>query len=280
MEIEPITPHLGAQIRGFDLGDWDNGRAEELSDLFYEYRVLAFRDQELDRETHKAVGRVFGQLHVHPSKKAFGMKGDPEIFKVRAEADTVRVNGGRWHMDVSCEENPPAGSILRLLELPPYGGDTVFCDMTRAFETLSSPIQRMLVELEACHDGERDLRWYGVTPDPGQTYPSWNHPVVVSHPVTNKPVLFVNEGFTEEIVGMSYDESRSILDMLFAHISKTPGLQCRVTWEPGTVVMWDNRAVQHFAVHDYAPHERLGERVSIVGQGSPISWQPERSSVD
>ena len=85
------------------------------------------------------------------------MKGDPEIFKVRAEADTVRVNGGRWHMDVSCEENPPAGSILRLLELPPYGGDTVFCDMTRAFETLSPPVQRMLLELEASHEGERGL---------------------------------------------------------------------------------------------------------------------------
>ena len=275
MEIEPITPHLGAQIQGFDLRDISNGRAEHLKDMFVEHRVLVFRDQKLDRDAHKSVGRVFGQLHVHPSKKAFEMKGDPEIFKVRAQADTVKVNGGRWHMDVSCEENPPAGSILRLLKLPPHGGDTVFCDMTRAFETLSAPVQHMLLELEACHDGERDLRWYGLTPNPDQTYPSWTHPVVVAHPLTGKPVLFVNEGFTEEIADMSYDESRSILDMLFAHIARAPGLQCRVTWEPGTVVMWDNRAVQHFAVHDYAPHERLGERVTIVGQGPPIAWKPD-----
>ena len=278
MNIEPITPHLGAEIDGFDLRDLSGDRAEQLKEMFYTHRVVVFRNQDLDRDAHKSVGRVFGELHVHPSKKAFGIKGDPEIFKVRAEADTVKVNGGRWHMDVSCDENPPTGSILRLLELPPHGGDTVFCDMTRAFETLSAPIQRMLVELDACHDGQRDLRWYGLTPDPGQTYPSWVHPVVTAHPVSGRPVLFVNEGFTEEISDMSYDESRSILGMLFDHVARNPGLQCRATWEPGTVVMWDNRAVQHFAIHDYAPHPRLGERVSIVGKGPPQAWGRDRSA--
>lgn len=278
MNIEPLTPHLGAQIDGFDLSDLSGGRAGQLEEMFYTHRVLVFRNQELDRDAHKAVGRVFGELHVHPSKKAFGIKGDPEIFKVRAEADTIKVNGGRWHMDVSCDENPPTGSILRLLELPPHGGDTVFCDMSRAFETLSGPMQRMLTELDARHDGQRDLRWYGLTPDLGQTYPSWVHPVVTAHPVSGRPVLFVNEGFTEDIVDMSYDESRAILAMLFDHVARNPGLQCRATWEPGTVVMWDNRAVQHFAVHDYAPHPRLGERVSVVGKGSPIAWGRDRST--
>ena len=105
MNIEPLTPYLGAQIDGFDLRDLSGDRAEQFEDMFFEHRVLVFRGQELDRDTHKAVGRVFGELHVHPSKKAFGIKGDPEIFKVRAEADTVKVNGGRWHMDVSCDEN-------------------------------------------------------------------------------------------------------------------------------------------------------------------------------
>ena len=272
VNIEPITPYLGVRIEGFDLGDLSAGRAELLEEMFFKHRVLVFRDQDLDRDAHKAVGRVFGELHVHPSKKAFASKGDPEIFKVRAQADTIKVNGGRWHMDVSCDENPPAASILRLLELPPQGGDTVFCDMNRAFETLSEPLQRMLTELNACHDGQRDLRWYGLTPDSGQTYPSWVHPVVTAHPVSGRPVLFVNEGFTEKLVGMSSDESRAILAMLFDHVARNAGLQCRVTWEPGTVVMWDNRAVQHFAVHDYAPHARLGERVSIVGQGPPEAW--------
>jgi len=273
VNIEAITPHLGVQIEGFDLRDLSEETAEQLQQLFYTHRVLVFRNQKLDRETHKAVGRTLGELHVHPSKKAFGIKGDPEIFKVHAHADTTKVNGGRWHMDVSCDENPPAGSILRLLQLPPVGGDTVFCDMSRAFETLSLPVQRMLIDLDARHDGLRDLRWYGLSPNPGETYPSWIHPVVTTHPVSGRPVLFVNEGFTEEITDVSYDESKAILGMLFDHIAHNPGLQCRATWEPGTVVMWDNRAVQHFAVHDYSPHERLGERVSIVGQGPPTAWQ-------
>ena len=272
MNIEPITPHLGAEIDGFDLSDLSGGKAEQLQQMFSTHRVLVFRNQNLNRDAHKAVGRVLGELHVHPSKKAFGMKGDPEIFKVRAQADTVKVNGGRWHMDVSCDENPPASSILRLLELPPIGGDTVFCDMSRAFETLSVPIQKMLTNLDARHDGRRDLRWYGLTLEADQSYPSWVHPVVTAHPLSGRPVLFVNEGFTEEIVDLSYDESNAILGMLFDHVAQNPGLHCHATWRSGTVVMWDNRAVQHFAVHDYSPHKRLGERVTVVGQGPPVAW--------
>lgn len=107
VNIEPLTPHLGAQIEGFDLRDLSGSRAEQLEEMFYTHRVLVFRGQDLDRDSHKAIGRVLGELHVHPSKKAFGIKGDPEIFKVHAQADTVKVNGGRSHMDVSCDENPP-----------------------------------------------------------------------------------------------------------------------------------------------------------------------------
>ncbi len=272
MQIRPLTPHLGVKIVGVALSDLDHELGAQVRSWFDERRVVVFRDQTLDREQHKALGRVLGDLHVHPSKRHLGARGDPEIFTVKADDDTTQVNGGRWHMDVSCEANPPAGSILRLIEGPPSGGDTVFADMHLAFETLSAPIRSLLLQLDAFHDGMRDLKWYGFEPQPGQTYPSHTHPVIVAHPRTGRPTLFVNEGFTERIDGLTEHESRALLDLLFDHVARTPQLQCRVSWEPDTVVMWDNRAVQHHAVWDYAPHHRRGERVSVVGDGEPIRW--------
>lgn len=119
MEIRPLTPHLGVEISGVDLGKLDGELSAQVRTWFDEHRVVVLRDQTLDRKQHKAVGRLLGELHVHPSKRHLGVKGDPEIFTVKADDDTIQVNGGRWHMDVSCEANPPAGSILRLVEGPP-----------------------------------------------------------------------------------------------------------------------------------------------------------------
>jgi taurine dioxygenase len=269
--ITPLTPSIGAEVDGLSLADVDAGSDQRvvIADALTAHHVLVFRDQVLDRERHKAFGRLFGELHVHPSKRAPGARGDPEIFVVRADEQTVRNNGGRWHMDVSCDANPPRASILHLTDAPPQGGDTLFANMALAHDTLSEPIRRLLAELSAHHDGVQDLRWYGIEPSPGLDYPATTHPVVVAHPETGRPTLNVNEAFTSHIVGLSAEESSALLRLLFDHVARSSSLQCRVRWEPGTVVFWDNRAVQHLAVWDYHPNPRRGERVTICGDGPP-----------
>ncbi len=270
--VEPLNPVIGAEADGAQLADLsqsDDGSAL-LRTLLAEHQVLVFRDQVLDAEAHKAVGRVFGELAVHPTKRLLGVDGDPEIFTVKAGPKSVLNNGGLWHTDLSAEENPPMASVLRILELPSSGGDTLFASMRHAFSALSEPLATMLMGLEALHDGRIDLRRYGVALGPDQHYPSAVHPVVAAHPRTGAATLFVNPGFTSHIVGLSDRESGALLDLLYSHVAASPQFQCRVRWEPGTVVIWDNRAVQHFAVWDYYPERRLAERVTVAGSGPPV----------
>lgn len=278
LRVTPITPAIGAEVSGASVASIADhpDLAREVAVALEDHQVLVFRDQTLDREQHKAFGRLFGRLHVHPSKRAPGAKGDPEIFTVKADESTTKNNGGRWHMDVSCDEVPPRGSILHLKQAPAHGGDTLFANMNLAYEALSEPIRQLLNGLRAYHDGLQDLRWYGYEPDPGSSYPATSHPVVVAHPDSGRPILNVNEAFTSHIEGVSGQESEALLAFLFAHISRTPSFQCRVRWEPDTLVFWDNRAVQHFAVWDYFPHVRRGERVSICGVEPPAAAFPDR----
>ena len=274
--IIPITPTIGAEITGISVADavTDLELRRQLEQALLDHHVLVFRDQTVDREQHKAFGRLFGDLHVHPSKRGPDVKGDREIFHVKADADTTKNNGGRWHMDVSCDEVPPLGSLLHLKEAPDHGGDTLFANMHAAYELLSEPLKQMLAGLAAHHDGLQDLRWYGYEPQAGFSYPATTHPVVVAHPETGRPTLFVNEAFTSHIVGLPPRESDAILRLLFDHIAQTPVLQCRVQWQPGTMVLWDNRCTQHFAVWDYFPQVRRGERVSICGTTPPTAYEP------
>lgn len=276
MHVRQLTPLLGAEISGVELsaiGD-DPDIVADIKAAFLAHHVLVFREQQLDREQHKSVGRLFGELHVHPSKRELGMKGDPEIFTVKTDANTVQNNGGQWHMDVSCEEVPPLGSMLLLKEAPPSGGDTVFANMHLAYDTLSPQVKKLLNGLTAFHDGLQNLRAYGYTPPPGVTYPANSHPVVVAHAETGRPLLFVNEGFTSHIEGVSARESSHLLRLLFEHIAGSPAIQCRVNWAPGTLVFWDNRCLQHFAVWDYAPHRRHGERVTVCATEAPRAAFP------
>jgi taurine dioxygenase len=240
----------------------------ELHGAFCDWSVLVFRDQHLTREQHKNIGRRFGELHVHPSRKLPGFKGDPEIFTVSADEDTKLPNGAVWHCDVSCEERPPLGSMLYLKECP-LGGDTLFANMNRAYETLSEPLQRFLEGLTATHDQRQDLVRYGIELPSEIVCPMTDHPIVVRHPETRRKLLYVNEGFTSRINGLSPKESRALLDLLFDHIASRPDLHCRVRWDANTVTLWDNRAVQHHAVWDYAPASRSGERVSICSTDKP-----------
>ncbi|MBD3648768.1 MAG: TauD/TfdA family dioxygenase [Pseudomonadales bacterium] len=272
LDIKPLTPHIGAEIRGVDLSQpLSNEEFAAIHQAHLDWMVLVFRDQQLDREQHKAFGRRFGKLHVHPLNRA--RSGDPEILEVKTTARSAYTAGEGWHTDVTCDEYPPMGSMLYVTETPECGGgDTLFADMYLAYEMLSDTMKEMLEGLTAVHDGALPyLGNYKISPPEGQEYPRNEHPVIATHPETGRKILYVNSGFTSHIKGLKPRESRAILDMLFRHIDSTPKLYCRVEWEPNTLTFWDNRCTQHHAVWDYYPHSRYGERVSIVADSRPAA---------
>ncbi len=270
IQVENLTPKLGGEVAGADLANLDDATISDIRAAFLDRLVLVFRDQQLTRDEHKAFGRLFGELQTHPAKTNLGLTGDPEIFDIKITAKTKVANGEGWHTDLSCEPVPPKASALYITEVPPSGGgDTLFANMQEAFASLSPPVQRLLEGLTAFHDGYKDLKAYGYEPKPGQTYPTSNHPVVIRHPETGKPVLFVNEPFTGHINELSRAESDAVLEMLYRHIETNTRFHCRVKWQPNTVVLWDNRAVHHHAVWDYYPERRSGERVTVKCEDPP-----------
>lgn len=272
LDIDTLTPHIGAEIRGVDLRQpLGNDQFSAIYQAWLDWKVLVFRDQHLSREQHKAFARRFGSLHVHPMQHSYG--GDPEILAVKTTAKSRYTAGDGWHTDVTCDEIPPLGSMLYLTETPEVGGgDTLYADMYLAYELLSDTMKGMLEGLTAVHDGAKPyLGSYNVAPPDGSEYPKHEHPVIVTHPETGKKLLYVNSGFTTRIKGLTAWESRLLLDGLTQFIATTPRLTCRVRWEPNTLVFWDNRCTQHHAVWDYYPHSRYGERVSIVGTERPAA---------
>ncbi|MEE1886411.1 TauD/TfdA dioxygenase family protein [Pseudomonas carassii] len=262
INVERLTPIIGAEIGGVDLSrSLPPEQLAEIRRAFLENHVLVFRDQQLSVEQHKAFGRLFGQLRALPLEDIDG--DDPELVVIRANAQSRFVAGETWHTDGTADPEPSMGSMLYVKETPAIGtgGDTLFANMHLALEMLSPAMQEFLGTLTAIHDGE--IPWKGYTPPPG--LPKTEHPVVVRHPETGRPSLFINSGFTSHIVQLSASESQVLLGMLFDLVAREPVLSCRVRWAPGTLVFWDNRCTQHHAVWDYFPHSRYGERVTILG---------------
>ena len=263
--VEPISPIIGAEISGVDLSKpLDDETFQDIHDAWMTHLAIFFRDQRMTVEQHKDFGRRFGELHVHPAAPA--PEGHPEILVVHADADSKYVAGHGWHSDVSCDAEPPMGSILYLTEVPASGGDTMFANMYAAYEALSDTMQGFLSGLTAIHSSEHVYRGrYGIKEnlrDGG--YPSAEHPVVRSHPVTARKGLYVNAGFTSSIKGMKPAESRALLDFLFEHVQQ-PEFNCRFRWRASSVACWDNRCTQHRALWDYYPEVRHGHRVTIKG---------------
>jgi taurine dioxygenase len=266
IEVRKTTPNIGAEITGVDLSEpLGNQQFQEVHDALMDNLVIFFRDQKLSTERHKEFGRRFGKLHVHPAAPGV-LAGHPEIFVVKADAKSRNVAGEDWHSDVSCDAEPPMGSILYITEVPPDGGgDTLFANMYLAYETLSAPIKAMLDGMTAIHDGEPYYRGrYAGVDDTGKVYPRAEHPIVRTHPVTRRKALFVNRTFTTRIAGLKKHESSAILEMLYRHI-ETPEFAVRFKWQPNSVAFWDNRCAQHQAVWDYFPNKRYGHRVTICG---------------
>jgi taurine dioxygenase len=264
--VTPVTPRIGAYVEGVTLAKLlSNRQVEELHQAFMEHQVLFFRDQPLDVESHKRFGRYFGELHIHPNTP--GPEGHPEILPIHADANSKRVSGEYWHSDVSCDEEPPLGSILYLDTVPPCGGDTLFASQTAAYDALSPRMKVYLEGLTATHSGDHVYRRTNLLvgrDDKGKVFPKASHPVVRTHPVTKRKALFVNGHFTTHIDGLAPEESRAILNYLCEHSTREE-FQVRFRWQPHSVAFWDNRCVQHLAIWDYYPRTRSGRRVTIKG---------------
>jgi len=272
LELKTLTPHIGAEVAGVDLSrPLSNEQFSELYQAWLDWKVLVFRNQQLDAQQHKDFARRFGSLHVHPMQHSYG--GDPNILRVKTTSESKYTAGNGWHTDVTCDEIPPLGSMLYMKETPlDGGGDTLFADMYLAYDLLSETMQQTLSDLVAIHDGALPYQGsYGVAPPSNEQYPRNEHPVITVHPETGKKVLYVNSGFTARIKGMHSWESRMLLQGLFQQIATEVRLPCRVSWEPNTLTFWDNRCTQHHAIWDYYPNSRYGERVSIVGEQRPAA---------
>ena len=266
IEVTPLTPRIGAEISGVDLTkSLGNQQYQELHDALMEHSVLFFRDQKVDVEQHKDLGRLFGELHIHPGSPP--PPGHPEILIVHADKNSKHVAGENWHSDVTCDAEPPMGSILHLWEVPKSGGDTLFASMEASYDALSDRMKNYLNGLSATHSGEQVYRGRynnDKHDDTNVAYPKNIHPVIRTHPVIGKKSIFVNKTFTTKINELPKDESDGVLSFLYSHCAK-PDYQVRFKWQSQSIAFWDNRCVQHLALWDYYPQVRSGYRVTIKG---------------
>ena len=267
--VSPQSPTIGAVIEGVDLADeLSDATIATIRQALLDWKVLFFRDQDITTDQHLAFARRFGELEEHPF--APHKPGYPEVLAITHDEDAPgRENS--WHSDVTWRLEPSLGSILRLLEGPEVGGDTLFADMEAAYDGLPDRIKERVEGRVARHDFthfREGLRRRGATDDElaafDARYPNPEHPVIRTHPETGRRSIYVNVAFTREIVGMDPDESAERLRLLEAQAAH-PEYQVRFRWAPGSMAFWDNRSVQHYAVSDYWPQVRRVERVTIVG---------------
>ncbi len=263
LAVRGLTPVIGAEVTGLDLGtELTDEQLAELKTAFLDHHVLVFRDQVITAEDHKRLAASFGELRpVNPPPE----HGDPYILEVATSPEAANVFGNGWHADGTADAEPSLGSMLHITEIPEpgSGGDTLFANMYLAYDMLSPTMKSLLDGLTAVHDGALAFRGHQIPP--GYEPPCSEHPLVVRHPETDRKLLYVNPAYTSHIPQLSADESRAVLDMLFALVPNRPMLACRVRWEPNTLVFWDNRCAQHHAVYDYFPHTRYGQRIAING---------------
>jgi taurine dioxygenase len=264
IEVRAMAPTIGAEIGGVNLADVDDAVFGEIRRAWLEYKVVFFRDQSIDARQQVAFASRFGELEDHPFLPA--TDEDERIIRFEKSAEVAGVEN-LWHSDVSWREIPSLASILRAVEVPPAGGDTLFCDMIAAYDGLPDDVKERVDGAIAVHDFTHS---FGLAlakeelEERQKQFPAVRHPVVRTHPETGRKILYVNSIFTSHIEGIPADESRALLDFLCRQAT-TPEYQCRFQWQPGSVAMWDNRAVQHYASNDYWPMRRVMERVTIIG---------------
>ena len=264
--IRKLTGNVGARLTGVDLNSLDNAAFGALRKALFAHGVVVLPDQHLTPEGHIALAERFGPIDIN---RFFTPVADyPMIAEVRTKPEATAVIGGTWHTDHSYDPAPAMCSILVAQDLPPHGGDTLFASMTAACAALSSGLRATLEGLRAEHS---DSSFRGSKLEMNQEdsvyRPPVTHPVIIRHPDTGAPAVYVNGDFTTRFDGWTAEESAPLLDYLYRFVTQ-PVFTCRVVWEPGMVAIWDNRLVQHFAAADYQGHARLMHRITV--QGVPL----------
>jgi len=272
--LTPITGVFGVELTGALARDGLDGGW--LSSLLEEHRLLVLRDQHLTHAEQVALARKLGEpTQAHPV-----IPGHPDFPEILEQDGAKGGRNARWHTDVTFVPSPPAASVLVGDATPTFGGDTMFADTRTAYECLAEPLRRLVDQLEAVHritplaywgepfDSALDRADAQQLFDDSAEVPPVIHPVVRMHPITGRPNLFINPGFTSHIVGISRIESDGLLRMLYEHMTQ-PEFVLRHRWRDGDVVVWDNRATMHYAVDDYGTTERRVRRVTIRG-GLPV----------
>ena len=258
LDIRPLTGALGAEVRGLDLKAIDDDGFETVHSLLMQYSVLAIHDQaHLSDEDLRDFGLRWGELDVHGYSPT--VDGFKDMLNIRS-GPKGRASAEGWHSDVSWKEIPPKISMLLARTVPAIGGDTVYASQYKAYEDLSEPMKELLEKLDAEHDGRNfdiDLIRKPV-----------RHPCVITHPETGRKALYVNHGFTRRIADLPAVESNGLLDMLREHCTRVR-YQARLSYDVGTLSIWDNRCVQHCAPPDYGYEERELHRVAVLCDAPP-----------
>lgn len=276
IEVRPLTGHLGAEIEGVQLEKpVDDRTFETIRGALLDHGVVVLRDQQLGHPEHVALARRFGEPEVHPI--AIGMEAHPEMLRVHKPAGESACFGTGWHTDNSFFERPSMVTLLHGVTIPPQGGDTLWASSQRAYDALSEPMKRFLSPLQAVHSASDayDPATTGEAKYRGEAAINYRysdvikeevlHPVIRTIPETGRKSIYVNPMFTQRIDGLQAAESRALLEFLYAHSVK-PDFTCRVRWQPETLVLWDNRFTQHYAMDDYQEFERLMFRVTVQGE--------------
>ncbi|KAH8111186.1 alpha-ketoglutarate catabolism dioxygenase [Phellopilus nigrolimitatus] len=258
-----ISPYIGSEVKGVQLSQLSKEGLDELALFAAERKVVVLRDQDfkdLSPEKQIEIARHFGPIQVHPTSG--NVEGFPEFHVVYRDADHNRFKeyrGGNrlgkasWHSDVSYEKQPPGTTLFWILDQPEVGGDTLFLSQVEAYKRLSPEFQKRLEGLRAVHSAVYQAEYSRKEGGPVRREPvESEHPVVRQHPVTGEKAIYVNQGFTRRIVGFKDEESEFLLNFLFDHIAKGADFQIRASYEPGTVVVWDNRVTVHSATGDFA----------------------------
>lgn len=270
LQIEPASPAVGAIVSGVDLRKLSDDDFANVKQAFWDHGVLFFRDQALTPEDHIAFAERWAEIEVN--RFFTPVSSYPQIALVLKEPDQKTNIGGGWHTDHSYDQVPAMGSILRAVELPATGGDTMFAGMAAAYDALDEATKTEIADLKATHSSRHI---FGASSEyakeVGDRYGNAEaatqdavHPVVLPHPVTGRKGLYVNAAFTTGIVGMEDEAGTKLLQKLYAQCMQ-PQFHYRFKWEPGSVAMWDNRSTWHWALNDYHGQRREMHRITLKG---------------
>lgn len=275
--VSPLSPAVGAEIKNIDLAqELDDNSWEIVKNAFHRHSVLVFRNQTITVDQQKRFGRYFGELFIQEHLLPLTLEGHPECIELHNN-DKKPPGLNYWHTDNSGLAKPPLGTMLYAKITPKIGGDTLFSSMYLAYDALSDSLKSFIKPFHCVHDMKKafgaeyktvqaQLKKYGIDPDKHfQDYKPLQHPLVRTHPATKKQALYFSEPYTTHIEGLSLKESNMILNFLYQHI-QTQEFIYRHRWQTNDLVIWDNRCLQHYAVADYFPEERLMHRLNVCGE--------------